>query len=206
MEDARSFLGRVCHGRPLLLEEACFGPYASVADVAALPVNIAHLSGDPDVARARTRAKEAALDVCNHSLDFLDGRRGLFKQHTPSNVGGAIPSKGLSYAESTRLTRGSSTTGRGLTPIEHVAAGHEVSAWDLEASFEWAFTEAKRVSSSIAFACARNDRCRAFSFAERCVASGHEELIPRVSLDETLRGHVLRDPIPPLKRIKLTEK
>ena len=51
----------------------------------------------------------------------------------------------------------------------------------------------------------RNDRCRAFSFSERRVASGHEELIPCVSLDETLRENVSRDPIPPLKRIKLTE-
>ena len=104
------------------------------------------------------------------------------------------------------MARRLSTTGEVFIPIEHVASGHEVCAWDFEASSEWVCTEAKRVSNSIPFAYSRNDRCHAFSFSERRASSGHRELIPRVSLDETLRQDVSRETFPLLKRTKLAEE
>ena len=167
MEGARSFLAnRGLDGADRLLTAARLGPYASVADVAALPNGGIYASGDQHVSRALAEPRDAALEHWGYSLDFVDGRHGLFKAHRPSRVGGAVPARGLSYADSTRLSRLSTTTGEGLTPIEHVAAGHEVSAWDLEGSFRWVFLGADSVASSIEFAQSRLGGVRAFSCEE----------------------------------------
>ena len=203
--DAASLFARVSNVPLRVLSASRLDPHSSVADVAALPDGIIYSGDTEEIVNALVKARDLALEACGYSLDFLDGRNGVFKNHVPSKIGGAVPARGLTYSQSTRLTRLLTTTGEGLTSIEHVASGHEVSAWDLDFSFEWVFRESERVSKSIEFAHSRPGGCRAFSFADRCRASGHEELIPRISLDETLRQGASREALPPLKRIRLSQ-
>ena len=193
MDDATSLFARVSNAPLRVLAASRLDPHSSIADVAALPDSIVYSDDVEEVVNALVEARDLALESCNYSLDFLDGRNGLLRRHLPSKVGGAVPAKGLTYSQSTRLTRLLTTTGEGLTSIEHVASGHEVSAWDLDFSFEWVFRESERVSKSIEFAHSRLGGCRAFSFADRCRASGHEELIPRISVDETLSQDASRE-------------
>ena len=171
--------------------------------MAALPDSVVYSGSGRVVVEALAEAKDIALRSCNYSLDFFDSRHGFFKEHFPLRTGGSVPARGFTYSQSTRLTRLITTTGEGPTSIEHVASGHEVSAWGLDFSFEWIFRESERVSKSIEFADSRPGGCRAFSFSDRCQASGHEELIPRISPDETLPRDAARSTLPPLKRIRL---
>ena len=204
MENSLQFLSRNGFGDPReVLRAARLGPYTSVADFAALPDSVIYSSGKDELTRALISARDLARESCGHCLDFWDERHGLFTRHVPGPVGGAVPASGRTFSESTRLTRSESTTGSGLNPLEHIASGHEVSAWDVEASFKWVFDEAAAVSGSITYSYVRPGGLRAYSFAERCRASGCTNLIPRVSLDEGIKAKDSRDNLPPTKRMRL---
>ena len=204
MENSLRFLGRHGFRDPSgILRTARLGPYTSVADFAALPDNVVYSSGENEVTQTLIAARDLARDACGHCLEFRDEQHGLFTRHTPAPVGGAVPAKGRTFSESTRLTRLGSTTGSGLTPLEHIASGHEVSAWDVEASFRWVFDEAAAVAGSITHSYVRPGGLRAYTFAERCRASGCPNLIPRVSLDEGIKARESRDALPPTKRMRL---
>ena len=153
--------------------------------------------------RALISARNLAREACGHCLDFKDERHGLFTRRVPGPVGGAVPAPGRTFSESTRLTRSESTTGSGLNPLEHIASGHEVSAWDVEASFRWVFDEAAAVSGSITHSHVRPGGLRSYTFAERCRASGCMNLVPRISLDEGIKARESRDNLPPTKRMRL---
>ena len=204
MESALPFLERCgINDPPRVLKSARLGPYASVADVAALPNNVVYFSGQEDITKALVSARNHAQRHCNYCLDFRDSRHGLFKQHTPSPVGGASPAPGRNFGEATRLGRPLSTTGSGLNPLEHIASGHEVSAWDVVYAFRWVFEEDASVKGSIAHSYVRPDGHRAYSFEERCRASGCGGLVPAVSLDTGIRKLGSRDSLPPTKRMRL---
>ena len=204
MEGSIEFLGRHGFGSARdILRAARLGPYTSVADIAALPNSVVYSSGKDRETKILISARDLARRACGHCLEFKDERHGLFTRHAPGAAGGAIPASGLTFSESTRLTRPRSTTGSGLNPLEHIASGHEVSAWDVEASFRWVFDESAAVAGSIKHSHVRPDGHRAYTFADRCRASGCQSLIPRISLDEGIGRTNSREVLPPTKRMRL---
>ena len=185
-----------------ILRAARLGPYTSVVDIAALPNSVIYSSGKDKETKTVISARDLAREACGHCLDFKDERHGFFTRHVPGAVGGAILAPGWTFSESTRLTRPRSTTGSGSNPLEHIASGHEVSAWDVEASFMWVFDESAAVAGSVKHAHVRPDGLRAYTFSDRCKASGCRNLIPRISLDEGIKGASYRDGLPPTKRMR----
>ena len=174
-----------------------------MADIAALPNSVIYSSGKDKETKTLISARDLAREACGHCFDFKDEKHGFFTRHVPGAVGGAIPAPGRTFSESTRLTRPRSTIGSGLNPPEHIASGHEVSAWDVEASFRWVFDESAAVAGSVKHAHVRPDGLRAYTFSDRCKASGCRNLIPRISLDEGIKGVSSRDGLPPTKRMRL---
>ena len=73
--------------------------------MAALPNSVVYSDSDQVVVEALVRARDIALGSCGYSLDFLDSRHGFFKKHLPLRAGGSVPARGLTYSQSTRLTR-----------------------------------------------------------------------------------------------------
>ena len=189
-----------------ILRAARLGPYTSVADIAALPNSVVYSSGKDKETKTFISARDLAREACGHCLDFKDERHGFFTRHVLGAVGGAILAPGRTFSESTRLARPRSKIGSGFNPLEHIASGHEVSAWDVEASFRWVFDESAAVAGSAEHAHVRPDGLRAYTFSDRCKASGCRNLIPRISLDEGdegIKGASSRDGLPQTKRMRL---
>ena len=201
MENALQFLTRAGFDSPgLLLEASRLGPYATVADVYALPDVLVYAAQSDELRSDLLQARSLASELCNFNLSFADGRTCLFRPHSPSPVGGAPGSSGRTFEESVRLTRLFTAPGAGLTCLEHVSAGRESSAFDVSNCFRWIFEEAASVALSVAYAPPWR---HAFSFEDRCLASGCSHLIPAHSLDETSSDRCGRPSLPPGKRIRL---
>ena len=199
MEDALGFLGRIGLSEPWsVLLAARLGPYATAADLAALPSLSINSVTCPQTADSLRKARDQALEESGFLLEFTGTRGCSFGQYTHSEVGGAPGQKGRSYADSLRLARDVTSPCRGHTPLEHIAMGHEVSAFDVSECFRWVFLEASSVRERTLY----GKGPRSFSFEERCRASGCEFLLPRISLDEESTDKCSRPTLPPAKRIR----
>ena len=199
MEDAFTFLARAGLPEPWsILTASCLGPYATAADFAALSdLSIASVPCK-ETASGLLKARAHALKESGFLLEFSGSRGCSFSRHDFSDKGGALGREGKSYISSLHLSRDSTTPCRGLTPLEHIAMGHEVSAFDVANCFEWVFLEA----SSLRTRAAHGSGPQPFSFETRCLASGCSFLLPRISLDEDSQDRCSRPAAPPSKRIR----
>ena len=199
MEDVFDFLARVGVSDPgKVLTAARLGPYATANDFAALTDLSLKSVPCGRVADDLRTARGEALRESGFLLEFSGTRGCSFGQYTHSEVGGAPGRPGQTYAGSLRLSRLATSPCPGLTPLEHIAMGHEVSAFDVANSFQWVFLE----SSSVRDRTRYGEGPRPYSFHDRCCASGCSFLLPRLSLDEESTDRCARPNAPPAKRIR----
>ena len=199
MEDVFDFLARVGVSDPgKVLTAARLGPYATANDFASLTDLSLKSVPCGRVADDLRRAREGALRESGFLLEFSGTRGCSFGQYSHSEVGGAPGRPGQTYAGSLRLSRLATSPCPGLMPLEHIAMGHEVSAFDVANSFQWVFLE----SSSVRDRTRYGEGPRPYSFHDRCLASGCSFLLPRLSLDEGSTDRCARPTAPPAKRIR----
>ena len=199
MEDAFSFFSREGIPGPRscsLHGAAVLGPYATVADVAALTDLSVYSAPDEEATACLLEARRRAREECGFNLELGGPGRCSFTSHKHSDVGGAPGREGRSYAECLRSARVSTSPCLELTALEHIAMGHEVSAFEVAGSFQWVFQESSTLRDR------RPTSRKLFSFEERCRASGCEFLIPASSIDEDRVDRCARPAAPPARRIQ----
>ena len=187
-----------------ILKAARLGPYTSVADFAALPDSVIYSSGKSEVTQAFISARSLAREACNHCLDFRGERRGFFTRHVPGAVGGGHPRPGndllgVHLLDSPKINdreRPQPSGAHRLRP-RSVRVGRR---GFLQVGIRRGVTA---VAGSIAHSHMRPDGLRAYTFADRCRASGCRSFIPRVSFDGGVTARESRDGLQPTKRMRL---